>query len=49
MPVTVLDCTDLYVKVKGESWDRSQSIPFTKLELSYDDRINLPEILRYDV
>jgi hypothetical protein len=45
--VTVLDCTEHYVKVRGEGWDNSRSIPMRNIEIGHDDRFNLPELLEY--
>lgn len=46
--VTVLDCTEFYVKVRGDGWDSSRSIPMRNVEIGHDDRFNLPELLEYD-
>lgn len=46
--VAVVECTDFYVRIKGDAWDRSKSIPFANLELGYDDKLKCVEILEYD-
>jgi hypothetical protein len=48
VPVTLIDCTEFYVEIKGESWDTSKSIPMRNIELGRDDRTNLLEIQEYD-
>ena len=46
--LTVLDCTEFYVKIKGDGWDNSRSIPMRNIEIGHDDRFDLPELLEYD-
>lgn len=46
--VTVLDCTEHYVKVKGDGWDNSRSIPMRNVEIGHDYRFDLPELLEYN-
>jgi hypothetical protein len=46
--VMLLDCTEFYVKVMGDGWDRSRSIPMRNVEIGYDDRFNCIELLEYD-
>jgi hypothetical protein len=48
VPVTLIDCTEFYIEIKGEGWDSSKSIPMSNIELGRDDRRNLPEIQEYD-
>jgi len=46
--VMLLDCTEFYVEIKGDSWDRSRSVPMNNIEIGRDDRMNLLEIQEYD-
>lgn len=47
-PVLVIECTDFYLMVRGDGWDRSQTISFTNLDIGFDERMNCIEVLRYD-
>lgn len=38
MHVQVLDCTEFSVKVRGDGWSISRSIPLTKIEIGFDDK-----------
>jgi hypothetical protein len=42
--VKVLDCTEFYVKVAGDTWSQSRSIPLKNIELGHDDRLNCLEL-----
>jgi len=42
--VRVLDCTEFYVKVAGDTWSQSRSIPLNNIELGHDDRLNCLEL-----
>lgn len=46
--VSVLECNDFYVMLKGDGWDKAQTIAFTNLEFGFDERMKCLEILRYD-
>lgn len=46
--VILLDCEEFYVKVKGEGWDNSRSIPMRNIELGHDDRFDCLELMEYD-
>jgi hypothetical protein len=48
IPVAILDCTEFFVTVKGEGWDKSQSIPLRNIEIGNDHERNLPELLEYN-
>jgi hypothetical protein len=48
VPVTLIDCTEFYVEIKGEGWNASKSIPMSDIELGRDDRTSLPEIQEHD-
>jgi hypothetical protein len=45
--VLVLECTEFYVKVKGDGWDRTKSIPLDNIKIAHDDKLNCLEILDY--
>lgn len=36
--VQILDCTEFYVKVRGDAWAASRSIPLTNVEIGLDDK-----------
>ena len=42
--VKVVDCTEFYVKVMGDGWSCSRSIPLNNVELGHDDRFNCLEL-----
>lgn len=42
--VKVLDCTEFFVKVAGDTWSNSRSIPLNNVELGHDDRLNCLEL-----
>jgi len=46
--VTILDCSDFFVTVKGDGWDKSRTIPWHSIEIGRDHERNLPELLEYD-
>ena len=45
--VLVLECTEFFVKVKSDGWDRTKSFPLDNIKLGYDDRVDCLEILDY--
>jgi hypothetical protein len=45
--VLVLECTEFYVKVKGDGWDRTKSIPLDNIKFAHDDKLKCLEILDY--
>jgi hypothetical protein len=45
--VLVLECTEFYVKVNGEGWDRTKSLPLDNIKIGYDDKVDCIEILDY--
>jgi hypothetical protein len=47
-PVTLLDCEEFFVKVKGAGWDQSRSIPMKNIELGHNDKFDCLELLEYD-
>ena len=47
--VRVIEVTSFYVMVRGQGWDKAQTITFKNLELGYDERMKCPELLRYDM
>lgn len=47
IPVTILDCNEFYVKLKGDGWDNPRSVPMNRIEIGHDDKFNLPELLEY--
>jgi hypothetical protein len=40
LPVIVLDVNEFYVLVKGETWDKSRSIPMENLTIGWDERLS---------
>jgi hypothetical protein len=42
--VQVLDCTEFYVKVIGDGWSESRSIPLRNIEIGFDDRLSCIEL-----
>ena len=46
--VTLLDCTEFYVKVRGEGWDKPRTISLDNIKIGHDDRFNCIELLEYD-
>jgi len=45
--VEVLECTEFFVKIKGDGWDRTRSLPLENIKFGHDDRLNCLEILEY--
>ncbi|MGB0063480.1 MAG: hypothetical protein WBP85_03470 [Terracidiphilus sp.] len=45
--VLVLECTEFFVKVKGDGWDRTKSFPLDNIKFGYDDKVDCLEILDY--
>jgi hypothetical protein len=43
--VKVVDCTEFFVQVRGEGWDRSRSIPLNNVEIGYDETYKCMELL----
>ncbi len=43
--VKVVDCTEHFVKVRGDGWDASRSLPLNDVELGHDDRLDCLELL----
>ena len=43
--VKVIDCNEFSVKVIGQGWDCSKSVPLFNVELGYDDQHNCLELL----
>lgn len=43
--VKVLDCNEFSVRVIGQGWDSSRSVPLFNVELGYDDQHNCLELL----
>jgi hypothetical protein len=41
----VIDCTEFWVQVIGDNWDKSRSIPLNHVELGFNDQYNCLEIL----
>lgn len=46
--VALMECTDFYVKVRGDGWDRARTIPLENIKIGHDDRHNCIELLEYD-
>jgi hypothetical protein len=46
--VTILDCSDFFVTVKGDLWDKSRTISWQSIEIGRGQERNLPELLEYD-
>jgi hypothetical protein len=46
--VTLLECTEHYIKVRGSGWDNSRSIPMRNVEIGHDDRSDCMELMEYD-
>ena len=47
--VELVDCNEFSVRIKGEGWESSRSIPMVDIEIGYDERLNcleLQEIIR---
>lgn len=42
--VQVLDCTEFYVKVIGDGWSESRSIPLRNIEIGFDDGLSCIEL-----
>lgn len=45
--VLVLELTEFYVKVKGDGWERTKSIPLDNIKFGDDDKVDCLEILDY--
>jgi hypothetical protein len=45
--VLVLESTEFFVKVKGDGWDRTKSLPLDNIKFGYDDKVDCLEILDY--
>lgn len=43
--VKVVDCDEFSVRVMGNNWDRSRSIPLGNIEFGFDDRLQCLELL----
>lgn len=43
--VKIVDCDEFSVRVLGNGWDRSRSIPLGNIEFGHDDRLNCLELL----
>ena len=43
--VRVIDCNEYFVKVRGDGWDSSRSLPLNDVELGHDDRLDCLELL----
>ena len=48
IPVAILDCTEFFVTIKGDGWDKSQSVPMRNIEIGHDHERNIPELLEYN-
>jgi hypothetical protein len=38
LSVHVLDCTEFYVRVVGDGWSESRSVPLKNIEIGFDDK-----------
>jgi len=47
--VKVVDCNEFSVKVLGDGWDRSRSIPLPNIKFGHDDRLDCLELLEYNL
>ena len=45
--VKVLECNEFFVKISGQNWDRTKSLPLDNIKLAYDDKMNSIEIFDY--
>lgn len=45
--VTVLECNEFFVKINGQNWDRTKSLPLDNIKLAYDDKMKCIELLDY--
>jgi hypothetical protein len=43
--VKIVDCDEFSVRVLGNGWDRSRSIPLANIEFGHDDRLDCLELL----
>ena len=43
----VLECTEFFVKIRGDGWDRAKSIPLDNIKFGHDDKLDCLEILDY--
>jgi hypothetical protein len=46
--VALIECTEFSVHAKGNGWDRGRSIPMRNIEIGYDDRFKIIELMEYD-
>jgi len=42
--VHLIDCTEFYVQVRGDSWTGSRSIPLNNVEIGWDDKLECLEL-----
>jgi len=47
--VKVIDCSEFSVKVIGDGWDRSRSIPLANINFGHDDRLDCLELLEHNL
>lgn len=45
--VTLQDCNEDFLRVKGDGWDTSRSIPMDSIRLGWEDRWNCLELQEY--
>jgi hypothetical protein len=45
--VLVLESTEFFVKIKGDGWDRTKSLPLDNIKFGFDDKVDCLEILDY--
>jgi hypothetical protein len=45
--VRVRDCSEFFVSIRGDGWDRTRSLPLDNIKFGHDDRLDCLEILDY--
>jgi hypothetical protein len=45
--VHLLECNEFFVKIRGDGWDRTKSLPLDNIKFGWDDKLDCIEILDY--